>query len=83
MPKKELKNIGGLWLHKDKNDDVFFSGVIDFFDQEGTQIVFPKEGKLSVMIFKNKFKKKGTNQPSYRVFLAEDGFGEEADREVF
>jgi hypothetical protein len=77
MP-NELKNIGSLWLHKNKNDETFFSGTIDFLDQEGKQVVFPKEGKLSLLIFKNKFRKKEKNHPHYKVYLSEEvGEGEE------
>ena len=67
----DLLRLGGLWVNKDKNDNTYFSG--DFTN--GTKI----------LIYKNTFKKEGSNEPDYNFYTApkkkKEGVTEETNEE--
>ena len=64
---------GSLWSHKDKDGVTFLSGNI-----EKSMLPKLKEGKVALMIFKNKWKKEGSKEPVYNVFIPADEYeGEE------
>jgi hypothetical protein len=67
-----LKSIGSLWSHKDKEGKPFMSGTIDVKDQEGKDQLIIKDGKISILIFVNRYKKKDTNQPGFKILQAQD-----------
>jgi hypothetical protein len=46
----------GLWLNKDSKGNSFFSGNL---------------GGIRVVIFKNTFKKEGSNEPDYQMYFTE------------
>ena len=50
---EKLEKIGALWCGTGKAGEDYFWGVI---------------GGKNVIIFKNKYKKEGSNQPDYNVF---------------
>ncbi len=54
-----MKKIGGLWLKKKKDGKSFFSGSINFANDE----------KMQILIFKNDYKQ--GNQPDYNIFEGE------------
>lgn len=52
--KNNMINIGGLWLNKSQNGEIYFSGYF---------------GNARLLIFKNGFKEK-ENQPDYVMYVA-------------
>ena len=46
----------GLWLNKNKDGETYMRGSL---------------GDCTVLIFKNKHKEEGSNQPDYKMLLAE------------
>jgi len=65
---EQEKSIGALWLNKEKG---FMSGSITIDDTEH-----------KIIVFKNKYKQDGDNQPSYKIFLSRPK-GVQADKEPF
>lgn len=57
-----LKKVGGLWLRKTKTGESFMAGEIEFVD----------DSKLSIMVFKNKYKKPDNKQPDYTISVKTD-----------
>lgn len=57
----EGREIGALWVKESKNDNKkFMTGTVN---------------GVEVVIFPNKFKEKGDNKPSYRVYKGEETGG--------
>ena len=54
--KKNQDEIGALWINRDKNGDRFLAGDVEI-NQE----------KVRILVFKNGFKKEGSNDPDFRV----------------
>jgi len=53
-----LEKMGALWCKQDKKGMVYFTGNVD--------------GLGKVVIFKNMYKKEGSNEPDYRVFKGKE-----------
>ena len=49
--------VSGLWLNKDKNGNQYMSGSC---------------GKVKYLVMKNTFKTEGSNEPDYRLLVAEN-----------
>jgi hypothetical protein len=67
-----IKTVGSLWTHKDKEGKLFMSGVIDMKDQEGKNQVQIEDDKIHIFVFVNKYKKKDTKQPGFKVCQKQD-----------
>jgi len=52
----KMLKITGIWENKDKNGNVYYSGYL---------------GSSRVMIMKNTYKKEGTKEPDFNMYLAE------------
>ena len=52
----DLLKLGGLWISKDKNGNEYFSG--DYTNNS------------KILIYKNTFKKEGSNEPDYNFYAA-------------
>lgn len=52
---KGLIEISGLWANKTKNGDLMFSGTL---------------GLVQILIFKNKYKKEGSKEPDFRLYVS-------------
>ena len=61
------KEQGALWLKKSKQGNEFLSGY--FLDEN--------DEKVSIVVFKNGYKKPGESSPDYRIYLSnmEEGAG--------
>ena len=46
----------GLWMNKTKEGEIYMKGSL---------------GQGTILVFKNKHKEEGTNQPDYKIMLAE------------
>lgn len=57
--KPKLEEAGALWIKKSKTGNQFLTGKIKSKSGE----------EISVMVFKNKYKTEGSNQPDYRVYF--------------
>jgi len=65
--KKELIQLTGLWSKKDKKGRTFLTGRL---------------GSADIVIFRNDYKKEGSKQPDYRIYLsAHDFSGNQSDLE--
>ena len=53
---------GALWLKKSKAGADFLSGYV--LDEE--------KNKVSIVVFKNNFKKPGESSPDYRIYLSDN-----------
>ena len=54
----DLKEIGALWVGKDKNGNTMLSGNLE-----------SAQGKKKILAFKNRYKN-DEKQPDYRIYLA-------------
>jgi len=52
----DLTRLGGLWVHKDKNGNDYFSGDFSPFTK--------------ILILKNTYKKEGSSEPDYNLNIA-------------
>jgi hypothetical protein len=57
--KPKLEEAGAFWIKKSKTGNQFLTGKIKSKTGE----------EISVMVFKNKYKTEGSNQPDYRVYF--------------
>lgn len=57
--KKELIQLTGLWSKKDKKGRTFLTGRL---------------GSADIVIFRNDYKKEGSKQPDYRIYLSAHDF---------
>lgn len=57
--KKQLIQLTGLWAKKDKKGRTFLSGRL---------------GNADIVIFRNDYKKEGSKEPDYRIYLSEHEF---------
>ncbi len=57
--KPKLEEAGAFWIKKSKTGNQFLTGKIKSKSGEET----------SVIVFKNKYKTEGSNQPDYRVYF--------------
>lgn len=57
--KPKLEESGALWIKKSKTGNNFLTGVVKTKSGE----------EVKVIIFKNKYKTEGSNQPDYRVYF--------------
>lgn len=63
----DLLKIGGLWVHKDKNGNEYFSGDFSPFTK--------------ILIYKNTYKKEGSSEPDYNINIAPKKKKEESSNE--
>lgn len=59
--KNKLKEAGAFWIKKSKTGNSFLTGSIKTSSGE----------EIKVIVFKNKYKNEGSNQPDYRVYFDE------------
>ena len=71
MAKGRMKKIGSAWTHKGKDEKTFLSGQLNTTE-------LPKTESLPIFIFFNKWRKEGTQQPHYQIFIS----GDEMDEEI-
>ena len=57
--KPKLEEAGAFWIKKSKTGNQFLTGKVKSKSGE----------EISVMVFKNKYKTEGSNQPDYRVYF--------------
>lgn len=57
--KPKLEEAGAFWIKKSKTGNQFLTGKIKSKSGE----------EISVMVFKNKYKTEGSNQPDYRIYF--------------
>lgn len=57
--KQKLEEAGAFWIRNSKSGTQFLSGKVKTKSGE----------EISVMVFKNKYKTEGSNQPDYRVYF--------------
>ena len=57
--KPKLEEAGAFWIKTSKTGNQFLTGKIKSKSGE----------EISVMVFKNKYKTEGSNQPDYRVYF--------------
>lgn len=57
--KPKLEEAGAFWTKKSKTGTQFLTGKVKSKSGE----------EISVMVFKNKYKTEGSNQPDYRVYF--------------
>lgn len=57
--KPKLQEAGAFWIKNSKSGTQFLTGKIKSKSGE----------EISVMVFKNKYKTEGSNQPDYRVYF--------------
>jgi uncharacterized protein (DUF736 family) len=57
--KPKLEEAGAFWIKKSKTGNQFLTGKIKSKSGE----------EINVMVFKNKYKTEGSNQPDYRVYF--------------
>lgn len=57
--KQKLEEAGAFWIRNSKSGNQFLSGKVKTKSGE----------EVSVMVFKNKYKTEGSNQPDYRVYF--------------
>ena len=50
-------SMGGMWLNKDKQGRVYFSGVLE-----------TKKGDLRIVAFKNKYATEENREPTFRIY---------------
>jgi uncharacterized protein (DUF736 family) len=56
--KPKLEEAGAFWIKKSKTGNQFLTGKVKSKSGE----------EISVMVFKNKYKTEGSNQPDYRIY---------------
>lgn len=56
-----LEKIGAFWTKTDKKGVVYFTGNLELDGK-----------KIKAQIFKNGYKKEGSNEPDYRIFMSND-----------
>jgi uncharacterized protein (DUF736 family) len=57
--KQKLEEAGAFWVRSSKSGTQFLSGKVKTKSGE----------EISVIVFKNKYKTEGSNQPDYRVYF--------------
>jgi hypothetical protein len=57
--KNKLEEAGAFWIKTSKTGNQFLTGKIKSKSGE----------EISVMVFKNKYKTEGSNQPDYRIYF--------------
>jgi uncharacterized protein (DUF736 family) len=57
--KTKLEEAGAFWIKKSKTGNQFLTGKVKSKSGE----------EISVIVFKNKYKTEGSNQPDYRVYF--------------
>lgn len=57
--KTKLEEAGAFWIKKSKTGNQFLTGKIKSKSGE----------EISVIVFKNKYKTEGSNQPDYRIYF--------------
>jgi hypothetical protein len=57
--KPKLEEAGAFWIKKSKTGNQFLTGKIKSKSGE----------EISVIVFKNKYKTEGSNQPDYRIYF--------------
>lgn len=57
--KTKLQEAGAFWIKKSKTGNNFLTGSVKSKDGE----------EIKVIVFKNKYKTEGSNQPDYRVYF--------------
>lgn len=57
--KPKLEEAGAFWIKKSKTGNQFLTGKVKSKSGE----------EISVLVFKNKYKTEGSNQPDYRVYF--------------
>ena len=61
MARKSAKQVGALWRHEKEGIGAFLTGSLDLGGL----------GEVPIAIFQNQRKKKGSNEPDYRIVLSE------------
>ena len=61
MACKSAKQVGALWRHDHEKVGIFLTGILDLGGL----------GEVSIAVFRNDRKEKGSKQPDYRIVLSE------------
>jgi len=75
MPRTNLTKIGNLWIHPSKDGSKFLSGYIN-------SLQLPKGEQVSILVFKNGFKKGGTRAPDFHVYISNNVPNQNEDEEI-
>jgi len=57
--KQKLEEAGAFWIKKSKTGNTFLTGTVKSKSGE----------EIKVIVFKNKYKTEGSNQPDYRIYF--------------
>jgi len=70
--KEKLKEAGAFWIKQSKTGNSFLTGSVKTKSGE----------EIKVIVFKNKYKTEGSNQPDYRVYFDTKPAGPQEQAEV-
>lgn len=76
MPRTNLTKVGNLWIHPSKDGGKFLSGSIN-------SLQLPKDEQVSILVFKNGFKKGSSRAPDFHIYISNNVPGQnEKDEEI-